>query len=169
MLRTTSSPRPVSAYEWILSAITATLIFAWLSLLFPGCSSPTTCMDGSIFQLNEYTGLTIGYGNARTISAGTEYAEQTEQVTTSWFNSNAKDYRRVTIWASPFTNSPPAYLADCFKPNVDTTLIYSVVTNGESILHVIKAEQIVPLPVTPAARSSLYPNPSPVPIGNLAP
>ena len=65
----------------------------------------------------------------------------TEQVTTSWFNSNAKDYKRITIWASPFTNSPPSYLADAFRPNVDTVLLYSTVTNGESVLHFIRAEQ----------------------------
>ena len=143
-------------------------IFLFAALCMSGCKTITTCMDGTIFQVNEYTGITIGHGNARTISANTEYFEQTEMVTTSWFNSCAKDYRRVTIWASPFTNSPPAYLAEAFKPNVDTVSVYSAsVTNGTSVLHFIKAEQIVPL--SAAAQSSLYPTPAPVPLGDLAP
>ena len=114
-----------------------------MSVVVSGCKNISTCMDGSIFQLNEYTGLTIGYGNARTIAADTEYFEQTEQVTTSWFNSMAKDYRRVTIWASPFTNSPPEYLSESFKPNVNTDIVYSTVTTGDCVLNYIRAEQRV--------------------------
>lgn len=139
-------PRQIDPLEWLLGIIMIAIILFGISSLLSGCKSVSTCMDGSIFQLNEYTGLTIGYGNARSIAAGTEYAEQTEQVTTSWFNSNARDYRRVTIWASPFTNSPPSYLSECFKPNVDTIVLYSIVTNGESVLHYIRAVQSTPLP-----------------------
>ena len=145
-------------------------IFLVAALCLTGCKTITTCMDGTIFQVNEYTGITIGHGNARTISANTEYLEQTEMVTTSWFNSCAKDYRRVTIWASPFTNSPPAYLAEAFKPNVDTVSVYSTsVTNGTSVLHFIKAEQIVPLPVMPSAHSSAPTTPPHVPPVTVAP
>lgn len=143
--RKRNAPHVITPTEWLIAVILAAAVFIGLAML-SGCKSITTCMDGSIFQLNEYTGLTIGYGNARSIASGTEYAEQTEQVTTSWFNSNARDYRRVTIWASPFTNSPPAYLSECFKPNVDTIVLYSIVTNGESVLHYIRAVQSTPLP-----------------------
>lgn len=139
--RREQQPHAIDAVEWFVGFVIGAIAVLSLSLLLSGCKSISTCMDGSIFQINEYTGLTIGYGSARTISAHTEYCEQTEQVTTSWFNSNAKDYKRITIWASPFTNSPPSYLADAFKPNVNTDIIYSIVTNGESVLHFIRAEQ----------------------------
>ena len=134
-------PQAIDALEWLIGFVIGAIAVLAISSLLSGCKSISTCMDGSIFSFNEYTGLTVGYGSARTISANTEYFEQTEQVTTSWFNSNARDYKRITIWASPFTNSPPSYLSDAFKPNVNTDILYLTVTNGESVLHFSRAEQ----------------------------
>lgn len=122
--------------------IRACAVACALSFISGCASSSAVGMDGSVMQLNQYTGLTIGYGYFRSVPHSMDYAEQTETVSTSWFNSNARDYRRITVWASSHTNLPPQELIQCFLPNVNTDVLYSTQTNGESVLKSVSAPSV---------------------------
>ena len=142
----------VSLNEWgarlvmamgLISAIGVPLAFLIIILVLmlgcSGCATKSVCMDGYGVNINKHAGFSLFTGSLRSIAIGMDYLEITETVTTSIFNSNARDYKRVSVWASSNTNRPPDCLSEIFAPNVNTEVLYATVTNGNSVLNVIRA------------------------------